>query len=78
MKKLRKNDFVLSVSAFVQDEVIKIKYNPNDLQSNSRADMIRKIKADIEIDKMVCELEGYNFTEYLDSLQTVISSYYNA
>ena len=39
--------------------------------------MIKKIKADIEIDKMVCELEGYNFTEYLDSLQDVVSSYYN-
>ena len=39
---------------------------------------ISKIKADIEIDKMVCELEGYNFTEYLDSLQAVVSSYYNA
>ena len=24
------------------------------------------------------ELEGYNFTEYLDSLQAVLSSYYNA
>ena len=40
--------------------------------------MIRKIKADIEIDKMVCELEGYKFIEYLDSLQAVVSSYYNA
>lgn len=63
---------------FVQDEVKKIKYNPTELQANSRASMIRKIKADIEIDKMVCELEGYNFEEYLDSLQEVVSSYYNA
>lgn len=75
---VRNNDYVISVSSFVQDEVKLIKYNPNELQSNARASMIRKIKADIEIDKMVCELEGYNFTEYLDSLQDVISSYYNA
>jgi hypothetical protein len=38
--------------------------------------MIKKIKADIEFDKMVCELEGYDFNEYLDSLQNVISSFY--
>ena len=75
---IRNNDYVISVNSFVQDEVIKIKYNPNELQANSRASMIRKIKADIEIDKMVCKLEGYNFTEYLDSLQAVVSSYYNA
>ena len=65
LEEVKDNDFVLSVSAFVQDEVKKIKYNPTELQANSRAYMIRKIKADIEIDKMVCELEGYNFTEYL-------------
>lgn len=76
LEEVKDNDFVLSVSAFVQDEVKKIKYNPTELQANSRAYMIRKIKADIEIDKMVCELEGYNFKEYLDSLQEVVSSYY--
>ena len=78
IEEVRNNDYVISVSSFVQDEVKQIKYNPNDLQTNSRTNMIRKIKADIEIDKMVCELEGYNFTEYLDSLQAVVSSYYNA
>ena len=77
-EEIKANDFVLSVSSFVQEEVKQIKYNPNELQSNSRANMIKKIKADIEIDKMVCELEGYNFTEYLDNLQAVVSSYYNA
>ena len=56
----------------------QIKYNPNDLQANSRANMIKKLKADIEMDRIVCEMEGYNFTEYLDSLQAVVLSYYNA
>ena len=77
-EEVQKNDFVLSVSAFVMDEVKQIKYNPNDLQTNSRANMIKKLKADIEMDKIVCEMEGYNFTEYLDSLQDVVLSYYNA
>ena len=40
--------------------------------------MIKKLKADIEIDKIVCEMEGYNFNEYLNDLQAVVSSYYNA
>lgn len=35
-------------------------------------------KADIEMDKMICEMEGYNFTEYLDSLQAVVLSYYGS
>lgn len=78
IEEIRNNDYVISVSSFVQDEIKRIKYNPNDLQKDSRANMIRKIKADIEIDKMVCELEGYDFTEYLDSLQALVLSYYNA
>lgn len=75
LEEVKKNDFVLSVSAFVQDEVIKIKYDPNELQANSRASMIRKIKADIEMDKMICEMEGYNFTEYLLSIKELIETY---
>ena len=78
LKEIQENEYVLSVNAFVQDEVNKIKYNPNDLQKDSRTNMIKKLKADIEIDKIVCEMEGYNFTEYLDSLQDVVLSYYNA
>ena len=57
-EEIRANDFVLSVSSFVQDEIKRIKYNPNELQSISRTNMIKKIKADIENDKMLCELEG--------------------
>ena len=75
---VKKNDFTLSVSAFVIDEKEEIKHNPIELQENSRKGMIKKIKADIEIDKMICELEGYNFKEYLDEIQTLVRSYYHA
>ena len=72
---VKKNDYVLSVSAFIQDEIIKIKYNPNELKVNARDRMIKKLKTDIEFEKMVCEIEGYDFEEYIDSLQAVLSSY---
>lgn len=66
----------MSINSFIKEEVIKVKYDPKELQINSRESMIKKIKADIEFDKMVCELEGYDFNEYLDSLQNIISSFY--
>lgn len=77
-EEVKKNDFILSVSAFVVDEKEEIKHNPIELQENARKGMIKKIKADIEIDKMICELEGYNFKEYLDEIQTLVQSYYHA
>ena len=75
-EEIKRNDFVLSINSFIKEEVIKVKYDPKELQINSRESMIKKIKADIEFDKMVCELEGYDFNEYLDSLQNVVSSFY--
>lgn len=77
-EEVKKNDFILSVSAFVVDEKEEIKYNPIELQENSRKGMIKKIKADIEFDKMICELEGYNFKEYLEEIKTLVQSYYHA
>ena len=71
-----KNDFVLSVSAFVQDDIVKIEYDPIELQKNARNGMLRRIKSDIELDKMICEIEGYNFIEYLISIENLIKSYY--
>ena len=68
----------MSINSFIKEEVIKVKHDPKELQTSSRESMIKKIKADIEFDKMVCELEGYDFTEYLDSLQNVISSFYKS
>ena len=38
--------------------------------------MLRRIKSDIELDKMICEIEGYNFIEYLISIENLIKSYY--
>lgn len=37
--------------------------------------MLKKLKADIEIDKMVCELEGYEFNDYLSDLEDLVCSY---
>lgn len=75
-EEIKRNGFVLSINSFIKEEVIKEKFAPTELQINSRESMIKKIKADIEFDKMVCELEGYDFNEYLDSLQNVVSSFY--
>lgn len=42
---------------------------------NARNGMLKRIKADIELDKMICEMEGYNFNEYLMSIKNLIETY---
>jgi type I restriction system adenine methylase HsdM len=75
-EEIQKNDFVLSVNAFVKEQIIKSEFNPIELQQNARKGMLRRIKADIELDRMICEMEGYNFNEYLVDIETLIKTYY--
>lgn len=75
LDEISKNDFTLSVSTYIQKEVEKIEYNPIELQVNARIGMLKKIKSDIEIDKMICEIEGYDFNDYLNSLIELVDSY---
>lgn len=74
-EEVKGNDFVLSVSAFVIEEKQQIQQDPIQLQKNARNGMLKRIKADIELDKMICEMEGYNFNEYLISIKNLIETY---
>lgn len=70
------NDYNLSVSAYVQKEVEKVIIDPNDLQQKARLLMCKRLRKDIEMDKIICELEGWDFNPYLDDLKNVVNSYY--
>lgn len=70
------NDYNLSVNSYVQKEVEKVIVDPNDLQQKARLGMCKRLRKDIEADKMICELEGWDFNAYLDDLKNVINSYY--
>ena len=74
-EEIKNNDYILSVSSYIQEEKEIIRLNPKKLQDNARKSMIMKVKADLEIDKMVCEIEGYDFNDYLSDLEDLICSY---
>lgn len=68
VKEIKSNDYTLSVSTYIQEEVDKPKINPLELQSKARRAMIDKLRKDINIDLMVCEFESLNKFEYLDEI----------
>ena len=70
------NDFVLSVSRYVQIEEVQQAVDPVELQSKARAQMVARLKADLDLDKVICEIEGWSFHAYLDDLKRVVCSYY--
>lgn len=74
-EEVAKNEYNLSVSCYVQEIIKKEILDPIFLQKTSRKQMIEKIKKDIEIDKMVCDLEGWNFNDYIYDLEKLINNY---
>lgn len=70
------NDYMLSVSAYVQTVIEKKHIDPSELQKKARAGMLRKLKSDIEMDRMVCEIEGWDLRPFLDDLKNTIEHYY--
>lgn len=74
-EEVAKNDYTLSVSTYVQPEVEKQVVDADALQQLARKQTLAKLKADIEMDKMICELEGWDFDNYMKELKKLIESY---
>jgi type I restriction system adenine methylase HsdM len=73
--KVKDNGFILCVNNFIIEKQERITHDPETLQTDARNQMMNKLKRDLEMDKIVCELEGYDFNSYIDELQTVLDSY---
>jgi type I restriction enzyme M protein len=70
------NNFSLSVSGYVQKPTIQEVIDSADLNKQCRLSMLRMLRKDIQVDKMICELEGWDWNSYLDELKSLIDQYY--
>lgn len=70
------NDFILSCNTYLFDEQQKIIVDKFQLMKDAREDNLRRLKADIEFDKMVCMIENWDcHKDYLKSLKNLIESF---
>lgn len=72
---VKNNNFNLSVSSYIIEQKDEIKINPKELQETARSQMLNKLKKDIEIDLIICEMEGFDKKEYLLNLIKLIKSF---
>lgn len=77
VSEIEKNQFNLSVGQYVQKVEPKEHIDSLALNQKARTGMIRKLLADIAVDQMICELEGWDFKCYLDELADAILNYPN-
>lgn len=76
LEEIKKNNYTLSVSNFVYEDVVVVKYDPIELQNNTRKAMIKNLKRGILFDKSVCDLEGFEQETFLDELIKTIKTFY--
>ena len=79
---IEKNDFNLSVSAYVQPKMGKEDVEPERVQAEARKLFIERLKNELDIDYTVCRLESkdckktvFSFVRFLGQIQEVINHY---
>jgi len=74
-EEIKSNNFNLSVNQYIQEERIEQKVDPIQLQIQARKSFLNKLKAELEFDKTICEMENYNFNEYLIDIKNIIKKF---
>lgn len=75
LKDIQDNDYILSVSSYIQEEKPEVFVDPVKLEESARADMVKRLRADIEMSKMIAQIEQWDFSKYIDELQAVLNEY---
>ncbi len=70
-----KNDYQLSVNQYVKQETILPQVDAYELHMKARKQFIHKLRADLQMDKMICELDWFDFLSYLNEIKTVVNEY---
>lgn len=69
------NDYNLSVSSYCYIEEVKEKIDPYKLELTRRKEVIKTLRSQLEMSKLVAELEGYDITEFLAELKQVVDEF---
>lgn len=69
------NDYNLSVSSYVQEEVTVPEVNPTELEIKARKGAVETIRKHIEFSLSVCEFEGMSIEPFLDDIIRLARAY---
>lgn len=72
---VKENDFCLSVSTYMPQEVEKEEIDPSVLENEARRSFLKGLKRELDIDKMVCELEGISMQPFINAIKAVVRKY---
>ena len=75
ISEIRANDFTLSPNTYIVIEESKPEIDPHALEVAARRDALRKIEAEIQFSKMVAEFEGWDYSDFLDDIISIVNKH---
>lgn len=69
------NDYCLSPSLYIADEIEKEEIDPTVLEKESRKLFINRVRQELQFDKMVCEMEGISIHPFIVSIKSVLNEF---
>lgn len=74
-KEVEENGFCLSVSNYIQEDVIKEEIDPIELELHARKTFLQKLEKELEFEKTVCEMEGISMQPFINAIKVIIKKY---
>lgn len=74
-KEVVENGYCLSVSNYIQDDVIKEEVNPIELELHARKAFLQKLENELEFEKTVCEMEGISMQPFINAIKNILGKY---
>ena len=75
LERIKENDYSLSVSLYIEEEIEKEEIDPAVLENEARRLFLIRLKKELDFDKMVCEMEGISMKPFINSIRAILREY---
>ncbi len=75
IEQIVENDYCLSPSLYIPDEIEREEIDPAILEKESRKLFLIRIRKELQFDKMVCEMEGISIHPFIVSIRAVLNEF---
>lgn len=72
---VEENDFNLSVSVYLTEEIEKEEIDPAVLENEARKQFLERLRKELDFDKMVCEMEGISIQPFINAIRKILREY---
>lgn len=72
---IEENDFILSPSIYIPEEIEKEEIDPSVLENEARRSFLDRLRKELDFDKMVCEMEGISIKPFINAIRRILREY---